>query len=154
MEWIPEAEFATSLRVAPQVCVDLVVRHDGGVLLVRRTKEPAKGEWFWPGSRVHKGERLADAVHRVAREEVGLAVEIRRQLGASEHFWETASVDGVERRHTVPVVYLVEPTGAFAVELDADHDDWRLVTAPDPSMHEYVRAYFQRWALLATDGGV
>lgn len=152
MDWIPEEEFATSLRVAPQVCVDLVVRHDGRVLLVRRTKAPAVGEWFWPGSRVHKGERLTDAVHRVARDEVGLTVDIRGQLGVSEHFWGTSSVDGVERRHTVPIVYLVEPSGEFAVDLDDDHDAWRLVDRPDAGLHEYVRQYFDRWALLDPAG--
>jgi colanic acid biosynthesis protein WcaH len=55
----------------PLVSVDLVVRHDGGAVLGRRQNEPAKGEWFVPGGRVHKDERLTDAVHRVARTELG-----------------------------------------------------------------------------------
>lgn len=151
MEWIPEADFATSLSVAPQVCVDLVVRHEGGILLVRRTTEPAAGEWFWPGGRVHKGERLAAAVRRVARGELGLSVTIDRQLGAAEHFWETSSVPGVETRHTVPIVYQVRPTGDVTIDLDDHHDDWRLVTEAEPGAHEYVRAYFDRWSLLGED---
>jgi len=58
-------------------------------LLTRRQNEPAKGEWFWPGSRLYKGERLDDAAVRVAGEELGLdTVDIKR-LGVSEHFWES-----------------------------------------------------------------
>ena len=150
-DWIPEADFATCLRHAPQVCVDLVVAHDGGVLLARRQNEPAAGEWFWPGSRLHKGEHLDAAARRVAREELGLEVTVDEQLGAAEHLWDGSSVPGVESRHTVPIVYLVEPTGGLDVTLDDQHDDWRLLRTREPGLHEYVHAYLDRWALLDDD---
>jgi len=145
--WIPESDFATCLSHFPQPCVDLVVEHDGGVLLARRTNEPAVGRWFWPGGRLRKGEGLAAASRRVAREELGLAVAVREQLGASEHHWETSAVDGVDRRHTVPVVYRVTPTDGLDVDLDDQHDDWRLLCEPEPGLHEYVRAYLSRFDL-------
>lgn len=148
VEWIPEPAFRTCLRYAPQVCVDLVVAHDGGVLLARRTNEPARGEWFWPGGRVRKDEALAEAVGRVAAAELGLDVRIEAQLGASEHHWTASSVDGVDRRHTVPIVYLVEPAGEFEVSLDEQHDDWRLLRSREDGLHEYVTAYLDRFALL------
>ena len=45
-----------------------------------------------PGGRVHKHERLDDAVHRVADGEPGIGVEIERRLGAYEHFYDDADV--------------------------------------------------------------
>ena len=46
--WIPSEEWAVVDNV-PLVSVDLVAKHDGGVLLGRHENEPAKGEWFVPG---------------------------------------------------------------------------------------------------------
>ena len=46
------------------------------VLLVRRAREPLKGEWSLPGGLVEVGERLADAVVREIAEETGLQVRV------------------------------------------------------------------------------
>jgi len=147
--YIPEPEFATCLQHTPQPCVDLVVAYDGGVVLARRQNEPAKGRLFWPGGRLHKGERLDNAPTRVAREELGLDVRVDERLGVSEHFWEETSVAGVERRHTVPVVYRVvpEPAGQ-SLELDAQHGEYEVLREPRDDLHEYVRAYVDRFGLL------
>lgn len=66
---IPDRVWETIVRNVPIVSVDLVVRSPDGVILTKRMNEPAKGEWFVPGGRVHKHERLTDAVHRVASED-------------------------------------------------------------------------------------
>jgi colanic acid biosynthesis protein WcaH len=147
-EFIPAETFATCLEHVPQPCVDLVVEHDGGILLTRRQNEPAKGEWFWPGSRLYKGERLDDAVHRVAREELGLETVDVERLGVSEHFWETSSVDGVDSRHTIPVVYRVVPAAGQSITLDSQHDTYRVVTESPTDANEYVVEYFERFDLV------
>ncbi|WP_367175840.1 NUDIX domain-containing protein [Haloarcula rubripromontorii] len=144
-EFIPQETFATCLDNMPQPCVDLVVEYEGGILLTRRQKEPAKGEWFWPGSRLYKGERLDDAAHRIAREELGLNLVTVEQLGISEHFWETSAVDGVDTRHTIPVVYRVEPEGDQSVTLGEQHDATQVVTAPPEGANRYVTEYFERF---------
>jgi len=143
-EFIPEAEFATVLDRVPQVCVEVVLERDGQVLLARRTKAPAKGEWFWPGSRLYKGEELDDAARRVARDELGVDVTVEGRLGVYEHFWDNSSVDGVDSRHTVNVVYRVRQTDpGEPVDLDEQHDDYRFVGPDDDTdeFHEYVRQY-------------
>jgi len=147
---IPDALFAEFTARLPEVCVELVLRLDGGVLLVRRTNEPARGEWFWPGSRLYKGERLDAAARRVGAEELGLAVDLEGQLGVSEHFWETSAVVGAPSRHTVNVVYAASPTAdSPAVELDDQHDAWRVLDEPEAGLHAYVRGYVDRFGLLS-----
>ena len=47
---IPDDEWRTIFANVPLVSVDLVIEHDGGVLLGKRENDPAKGEWFVPGA--------------------------------------------------------------------------------------------------------
>lgn len=141
-EPIPESQFAVCQQHLPEACVEVLLEHDGGVLLARRTNEPAAGEWFTPGTRLYKGETLADAAHRVAREELGVAVDLTGQLGVYSHFWDTSSVPGVDSRHTVNVVFRATPADSeLDIELDEQHDAYRFVSTPDPELHEYMQRY-------------
>jgi len=145
-DYIPEGTFREFVARMPQVCVETVVeRPDGSVLLARRTNEPVRGEWFWPGSRLYKGERLEDAARRVGREELGLDLVIGDRLGVYEHRWETSAPG--PSRHTINVVFraraATEKLSPADVTLDDQHDAVRFVQPADvdESYHEYVRQY-------------
>ena len=60
----------------PLLAVDVIVSTSGGVVLVRRAKEPYKGMWALPGGFVHYGERVEDAAIREVKEETGLKVKL------------------------------------------------------------------------------
>jgi colanic acid biosynthesis protein WcaH len=139
-ERIPEAEFAAVIDHMPQVCVDIVLETDEGFLIAKRDIEPRV--WFWPGSRLYKGERLEDAAHRIAREELGIAVRIVDQYGPYAHFWSESSIAGSPSRHTVNPVFHVEPESAdFEIDLDEQHSEYRFLDELDPDLHEYVQLY-------------
>jgi colanic acid biosynthesis protein WcaH len=140
--FVPDEEWDVIVENVPLVSVDLVVDTPDGVVLGKRTNEPAKGEWFVPGGRVHKHESLTDAVDRVAREELGVSVAIERQLGVYEHFWETTDLDDVGGKHYVTVGYHVTiETGELRP--DDQHAALRAFDPPfsDLDLHPYVRAY-------------
>ena len=56
----------------PVVAVGAVVVVDDRLLLIRRGRGPAAGEWSVPGGRVERGETLAEAVVRELAEETGV----------------------------------------------------------------------------------
>ena len=56
----------------PEVCVGAVAVDADRLLLVRRGRGPAAGEWSVPGGRVEPGETLAEAVVRELQEETGI----------------------------------------------------------------------------------
>jgi len=140
-EHVPAEVYAEFVARMPQVCVEVVVETDDGVLLTKRTSEPARGEWFWPGSRLYKGEALDDAARRIAREELGLDVGVVERFGVYAHCWET-SAEGPSR-HTVNVVFRVRPRGSADVTLDDQHSDYRYVDAVEQDLHEHVCRYLR-----------
>lgn len=140
--WIPNEVWAAIVRHVPIVSVDLVVSFDGQVVLGKRRNEPAKGEWFVPGGRVHKHERLVEAVHRVAQAELGVEVTITECLGVYEHFYETADVADADGKHYVANGFVVratdDPTAA-----DGQHSDLRAFAEVPEDLHPYVAQYLQ-----------
>ena len=76
----------------PQVCVGAIVVDEDDLLLVRRGRGPAAGEWSIPGGRVEPGETLAEAVVRELAEEAGLEgvcedmVGWVERIGTDHHF--------------------------------------------------------------------
>lgn len=139
---IPQHEWKVIIQNTPLVSVDLVVQYDKQVILGKRTNEPAKGEWFVPGGCVSKHERLEDAVHRIAKEELGIAVTIDRQLGVYEHFYEVAEMEDVGGKHYVSIAYLVTAKEKQS-RSDNQHEDIQLFKPPfnEIDLHPYVRTY-------------
>lgn len=139
---IPDAEWEAIVANVPLVSVDLVVRHDGGLLLGRRENEPAKGEWFVPGGTVLKNERLTETVQRVATTELGCEVRILDELGAFEHFYDSSDVEGVETKHYVAHAFVVETTGPITP--DDQHAELRVFDPPFDKLHPYVARYVKQ----------
>lgn len=72
--------------MTPELCVGAVAvildrRMEERILLIRRGRGVAAGEWSIPGGRVEFGETLAAGVVREVYEETGLEVIVDRPLG-------------------------------------------------------------------------
>ena len=59
----------------PYVAVGVIVFRDQEVLLIKRNKEPNKGQWSIPGGKQIIGETVADAAKRELLEETGVKVD-------------------------------------------------------------------------------
>ncbi|MDQ1444598.1 MAG: 8-oxo-dGTP diphosphatase [Acidimicrobiaceae bacterium] len=84
----------------PAVCVGAIAVDNDCLLLIRRGRGPAAGEWSVPGGRVEPGETLAEAVVRELAEETGLEGVCDRLVG-----WVERIGDGY---HYVILDFLVE----------------------------------------------
>jgi hypothetical protein len=76
-KFLPSDLYGKLVRDCVVFCVDIVlVRKTSDnkqeCLLVKRSSEPAKGLWWWPGGRMLKGETFFDAAKRKAQQETGL----------------------------------------------------------------------------------
>jgi 8-oxo-dGTP diphosphatase len=73
----------------PELCVGAVLVDDDRLLLIRRGRGPAQGEWSIPGGRVEGGELLRAAVVREVEEECGIEIVVDRELGWVERISDT-----------------------------------------------------------------
>lgn len=144
---IPADEYRTIAKNVPVVSVDLLVHHAGGLVLGKRQNEPAKDEWFVPGGTVLKGEQRREAVHRVAREELGVDVTIDRELGVYDHFYQVAASEGLDSKQYLATAYVVTPIGT-EFEPDDQHAELRTFDSPFPELHEYVQGYINELRMV------
>lgn len=92
----------------PIVGVGGVVIQGNCVLLIRRGREPLKGEWSIPGGMLELGESLQEGVRREVLEETGLIV---RPLELLTVFDRVQKNGERVQYHYVIVDYVCEPTG-------------------------------------------
>jgi 8-oxo-dGTP pyrophosphatase MutT (NUDIX family) len=84
--WLPKPEYDWIFSRVPRLCVEVVIATpEHGVLLKLRDIPPNVGAWHIPGGTVLFGEPVAEAVKRVARDELGLDVEVGELLGYIEY---------------------------------------------------------------------
>jgi ADP-ribose pyrophosphatase YjhB (NUDIX family) len=75
----------------------------GSVLLARRAREPALGEWSLPGGAVEVGETLLDALARELAEEAGVRIRVGGLVRLAERVMRDP--DGRVRYHYVIADY-------------------------------------------------
>jgi ADP-ribose pyrophosphatase YjhB (NUDIX family) len=115
------------VRVMPISCVDLVVANDyGQVLLTKRKNEPAMGEWWFPGGRVHYLETRVQAAARKLREECGLEADQLVELGTFDVIVERADDDS--KSHAITTLYYAKVSRRQTFTLDSQNSkaEWRL----------------------------
>ena len=95
------------------VAATIPVDQDGRVLLTRRSIEPSRGKWTFPGGFVEWGEAVDRAAVRETMEETGLDVELDGILGVY-------SYDGA------PVVIIVYRARAIGGSLRTCHENDRV----------------------------
>lgn len=72
------------MATSPALAVGAIVIDKGALLLVKRDREPARGEWSLPGGRVEMGESLREGLVREVREETGVDIDVDGLIGVAE----------------------------------------------------------------------
>lgn len=100
----------------PVVGVGVIVWRGDEVLLVRRGREPRKGQWSLPGGAQELGETVREAAVREVREETGLEVEATGIVDVVDSI--TPGEDGRVRYHYTLVDVLAEWRAGEAAPAD------------------------------------
>ena len=119
----------------PLVGVGAVVVDHGRVLLVRRGREPLKGQWSLPGGLLEVGESLIAGVAREVLEETGLIVEPVELIELLDRIHREE--DRV-RYHYVIADYLCRVTGGVLLAA-SDADEVRWAERTDWSSHSFLK---------------
>jgi len=112
----------------PLVGVGALIAEGNRVVLVKRGKHPAKGQWSIPGGLVNVGETLREAVVREAAEETGLLVEPDELVELLERIFRDA--EGRVRYHYVLADFLCSVKGGQLIA-GSDASQARLVERDD-----------------------
>ncbi len=140
--------FLTIIANTPLVSIDLIVRSpQDGILMGKRTNEPAKGFWFVPGGRIFKLETLEQAFSRISETELGNAYRIQdaKLLGAFTHLYDEnfAHEPGIST-HYVVLAYELRPDLALENLPRQQHASYRWFSADEElgTVHPNSQAYF------------
>lgn len=138
---INDAEYKKILENMPICCVDVVICHCNKILLVHRNNEPAKNEWWFPGGRVYKNETLEETAIRKAYEEVGVKVQIVKNIGVYESMFSKGPYNDLKSGvHTINIHFLVKPTlENYKIKIDDTSSDYRWIDKIDKNLHPYVK---------------
>ncbi|HET7746594.1 MAG TPA: NUDIX hydrolase [Vicinamibacteria bacterium] len=129
----------------PKVAACTIAMVDGGIVLLRRSIEPALGKWVFPGGFVDRGESVPAAAVRETLEEVNLRVSLTGIL-------DVYSFPGSE---VVVIVYAADVMGGELAACDecsevrafAPEDiPWEELAFPSTraALRDYVRRFFPR----------
>ncbi|KPJ54962.1 hypothetical protein AMJ47_02755 [Parcubacteria bacterium DG_72] len=85
-------------------CGALIVNDKNETLLVKRTSKSQNEASFWskPGGTVEFNEKVEDAIKREIKEELGVDIELTKQLGFTNHILNS------ENQHWVAIHYLAK----------------------------------------------
>jgi len=122
----------------PIFCMDLIIKNDNKILLVKRKNNPAKNEWWTPGGRFLKGESLACGASRKAKQETGLKCKFIKVIDVCNMYF--VKVDDMKCDvHTPSLIIEMEAVGNIEVNLDRDHSEYKWIDKNSNDYHKYVQ---------------
>ena len=144
----------------PKPTVDIIIKRDSEVLLVRRKKDPFKNYLSLPGGFVDEGERVEDAARREAKEETSLDIEPIEILGV----YSDPRRD--PRKHIMSIVFIARIIDGNNNEAkaeakdDAEQIEWMTLEDIDKKEfgfdHKKILLDYKKWLQQAggEEGGV
>ena len=143
--------YKTIHQLMPIVCVDVVVMVEDQVLLIKRAREPAKGQQWFPGGRLFRGELIKDAAQRIVKAETNLNIIKQQYLGFDETIFEEDPFDHGFGTHTVNHVFAakVRSMELVAFALDDHHVSHELVKIDSICDKKDLDPYVKKFIFLA-----
>jgi colanic acid biosynthesis protein WcaH len=116
-------------KLMPVVSIEALIVMNESLLFLKRNNHPAKGQWWFPGGRIRKGESLLEACAREVREETGLEVSSLKLINVYSRIFP--------ERHDITVAYLCKCKKGKIV-LNNEHSEHALFKTPPNDLHNYL----------------
>jgi colanic acid biosynthesis protein WcaH len=128
-DFIPSAFYDQIMRLMPIASVEAVIEMDGSLLFLKRRNSPAKGQWWFPGGRIHRGESFEETLRREVREETGLEIESYRFIKAYSRVFP--------ERHDITIAYYCKCEKG-KVEIDSEHSECKFFKKLPEGLHPFL----------------
>jgi mutator protein MutT len=96
---------------------------------LKRNNQPVKGEWWFPGGRIRKGESPQQALRREIKEETGLELTSYRLVNVYSRVFP--------ERHDITIVYLCKSKKGN-VKLNDEHSEVLFSKTTPDKLHPYM----------------
>ena len=126
---IPSTLYELIKDSVPIPSVEAIITKGKSLLFLRRTNSPAKGQWWFLGGRIRKGETLGEALSRKVTEETGLEVIESELVNVYSRIFD--------ERHDISIVYLCKCKGDRIV-LNNEHSEYRYFKTLPKAIHPYI----------------
>src|SRR5665647_1144978 len=110
--FIPSALYDQIMQLLPIASVEAVIVIGGSLLFLKRKNNPAVGQWWFPGGRIHIGDSFEETLLREVKEETGLEIESYRFIKAYSRVFP--------QRHDITIAYLCK-CKERKIKLDSEH---------------------------------
>ncbi|MGD0644628.1 MAG: NUDIX hydrolase [Candidatus Bathyarchaeia archaeon] len=128
-DFIPQAIYDQILRQMPIPTVEAVILINSSLLFLRRKNNPAMGQWWFAGGRIHKRESLEKTLRREVKEETELEIESYRLIKAYSRVFQ--------ERHDITVTYLCKCREG-QIKLNGEHSEYKLFKKLPSGLHPYL----------------
>jgi ADP-ribose pyrophosphatase YjhB (NUDIX family) len=119
--FIQEKTYKTIISQMPIPAVEaIIINSKNDLLVLKRNNPPAKGEWWFPGGRIRRGETFFQTLIREVREETGLEVKMLGFIGVYERIFR--------ERHDIPIVFLCRCEDENVI-LNSEHSEYKFLDA-------------------------
>ena len=123
---LTQTEFRKIYTRVQRLCIQVILKNKDGILLTKRSiKSSYDGYWHIPGGTVFYHESVESAVKRIAKEELGVEIEVLKSLGYTEFTFEKTIGGG----HSVSLLYLVKMKSG-KIQLNKDASEFRYFEKP------------------------
>jgi colanic acid biosynthesis protein WcaH len=127
--FIPGDIYDEIKKLMPIVSVEALIIKDNALMFLRRENQPAKGEWWFPGGGIRKGESLEQALRREVTEETGLEISSYKLINVYSRIFP--------ERHDITIAYLCKIKEG-KVTLNNEHSEYSLFTENPAGLHPYL----------------
>ena len=113
----------------PIPSVEAVIVMNASLLFLRRKNQPAMGQWWFPGGRIHRGESFEETLRREVKEETGLEIESCRFVKVYSRVFP--------ERHDITIAYLCKCKES-KIKIDSEHSEYKLFKKVPEGLHPYL----------------